>query len=263
MPSAAANGCSIHYTVAGATGDAPTVVFLGELGFGAWQWGWQYDAVAGPYRALVVDSRGCGRSDAPADPDEMEMDDFVADLEAVLVDCNVRAAHLVGCGLGGCVALAAARVTNRARSLTLIGTPATGAAYEPADITADPADDTALRASTTALLSDAFVAREAAPIQQIVEWRREEDADPAVQSAQQAAIANFDPGPLYEITVPSLVVAGGADSVVPVESAQQLASDLPRGELETFPDAGHLVTVERSAAINDALIGFLESVADS
>jgi Predicted hydrolases or acyltransferases (alpha/beta hydrolase superfamily) len=236
------------------------VVFLGDLGLGAWQWGWQYDAVAGPYRTVVVDTRGCGRSDAPAG--SYDIGEFVADLDAVMTDQNIRKAHLVGCGLGGCVALAAASETNRARSLTLIGTPATGAQFDPADLRADPTDDDALRASTTALLSDAFVARDDAPIQQIIDWRRDEDAAPRVQSAQAAAIAAFDPGPLYEISVPSLVVAGGEDSVVPLDSAEQLADNLPRGEFQSFPDAGHLVTVERSAALNDALVGFLESVSD-
>lgn len=256
MPSVDRDGTSIHYATAGPS-DAPAVVFLGDLGLGAWQWSWQYDAVAGPFRAVVVDTRGCGRSDAPAGP--YGMSDFVADLEAVLADQTIRKAHLVGCGLGGCVALAAAHRTNRARSLALVGTPATGAAFDPADLAADPTDDAALRASTEALLSDGFVASDDAPIQQIVEWRREEDADPAIRSAQAAAIAEFDPDPLYELTLPSLVVAGGADTVVPVESAEELATELPRGEFREFPEAGHLVTVERSAAVNDELVGFLES----
>ena len=256
MPYADADGCAIHYTDPG-DGDAPLVVFLGEAGFGAWQWGWQYGAL-GPYRAVVVDTRGSGRSDAPAGPSAMA--DLVGDLEAVLADCGVRKAHLVGCGLGGCVALAAARRTTRARSLTLIGTPATGDDFEPADLAADPDDPEALRASTTALLSDGFLAREDAPVEQIVEWRGEEDATPSARAAQLAAIEEFDPGPLYELTLSALVVAGGIDSVVAADSSEQLAEGLPNGEYRGFPDAGHLVTVERSAALNDALAGVLDSV---
>jgi len=104
------------------------------------------------------------------------MADLVGDLEAVLADCNIRAAHLVGCGLGGAVALAAARRTNRARSLTLIGTPPNGAAFDADPLSCDPEDTAELRASTTNLLSTGFVDREDAPIEQIIEWRSEEDA---------------------------------------------------------------------------------------
>lgn len=256
MPYADADGCGIHYTDPG-EGDAPVVAFLGEVGFGAWQWGWQYGAL-GPSRPVVIDTRGCGRSDAPDGP--YSMSDLVDDVVAVLADCNARKAHLVGCGLGGCVALAVARRTNRARSLTLIGTPPTGNDFDPADLAADLDDSDALRDSTTALLSDDFLAREDSPVEQIIKWRREEDASPAARAAQLAAIEAFDPEPLYEVTLPALVVAGGADSVVPAEASERLADGLPNGEFRAFPDAGHLVTVERSAALNDALAGFLDSV---
>jgi pimeloyl-ACP methyl ester carboxylesterase len=257
MAYADADGCSIYYDVDAADPDAPTVVFIGDLAFGAWQWGWQYDALGGPFETIVYDHRGSGRSDAPAGPYSMR--DLVTDLKAVLVDANVRRAHLVGCGLGGCVALAAARHTSRAESLTLIGTPASGEAFDPSDLRADPADTDALRASTTALLSTPFCEAHPEVVDRIVDWRGEEDATPTAQQAQLAAIESFDAEPLYEITRPALVVAGGEDSVVDSAESRRLAEDLPRGEFREYPEAGHLLTVERSAVLNDELVGFLES----
>ncbi|ELK50815.1 3-oxoadipate enol-lactone hydrolase/4-carboxymuconolactone decarboxylase, partial [Haloferax sp. BAB-2207] len=41
-----------------------------------------------------------------------------------------------------------------------------------------------------------------------------------------------------------------------------LAEGLPRGEFESFAGARHLVTVERSRLVNDALVSFLESLDD-
>ena len=260
MPSVDAGGCAIHYTQAGENPDAPAVVFLGELGFGAWGWSWQYGALAGPCRVVVIDTRGAGRSDAPDGP--YAMADLVGDLEAVLADCNIRTAHLVGCGLGGAVALAAARRTNRAESLTLIGTPPSGEAFDPEPLSTDPTDESALRASTTSLLSAVFCESEDAPIEQIIEWRREEDATPAAREAQLAALDGFDPEPLYELTLPVRVVAGGDDPVVDPEASRRLAEELPNGEFTSYPEASHLVTIERSAALNDVLLGFIESVDD-
>lgn len=257
MAYADADGCGIYYETTEAGPEAETVVLIGDLGIGAWQWGWQYTALAGLFETVVYDHRGCGRSDAPPGPYTMRA--LVEDLEAVLVDANVRRAHLIGCGLGGCVALAAGRHTNRVESLALIGTPVSGVAFDPSDLRANPADTDALRASTTALLSAEF--REAQPevVEQIVDWRREEDATPAAQDAQGAALRDFDAEPLYELTRPALVVAGGADSVVESAESRRLAEELPRGEFQEFPEAGHLLTVERSAALNDELVGFLES----
>ena len=257
MAYADSDGCSIYYERDAADSGAETVVLVGDLGLGAWQWGWQYNALAGPFETIVYDHRGCGRSDAPPGP--YAMSDLVGDLEAILNDLNTRRAHLVGCGLGGCVALAVAQRTSRVESLVLLGTPASGEAFDPADLRADPADSAALRDSTTALLSAEFCDQQPAVIDQIVEWRSEEDAPPAVGDAHAAAIEGFDAEPLYELTRPALVVAGGEDSVVDSTASKRLAEGLPRGEFRAYPDAGHLLTVERSAPLNDDLVGFLES----
>ncbi|MFD1642594.1 alpha/beta fold hydrolase [Halohasta litorea] len=257
MSYADADGCEIYYERSAADPDAPTVVLIGDLALGGWQWGWQYSALAGLFETIVYDPRGCGRSDAPLGPYTMR--DMVGDLEAILQETNTRRAHLVGCGLGGCIALAAARYTSRAESLTLIGTPASGKAFDASDLLADPADTEALRASTTGLLSTDFREDQPDVVDRIVEWRSEEDASPGAQQAQLAAIDGFDAEPLYELTTPAFVVAGGVDSVVDVAESRRLAEELPRGELQEFPEAGHLLTVERSAVLNDELVGWLEA----
>lgn len=129
MPTARREGVSIYY---GTDGEGETVVFLSDLGFGAWQWGWQHAALAGPYETLAYDQRGTGRSDTPSGPYSVE--DLATDLDAILADHGSRGVHLVGAGLGGMVALAYAREYGRARTLTLIGTSPGGShARRPAD----------------------------------------------------------------------------------------------------------------------------------
>jgi pimeloyl-ACP methyl ester carboxylesterase len=76
--------------------------------------------------------------------------------------------------------------------------------------------------------------------------------------AQRAALDGFEAGPLYEVDQPALVVHGGADRAVPAAAGRELADGLPRGEFEAYPDAGHLVCVERSQPVNDRLLGFLD-----
>lgn len=44
---------------------------------------------------------------------------------------------------------------------------------------------------------------------------------------------------LSSITVPTLVLSGANDNIVPVAQSQRLASDIPGAVLETFPDCGH------------------------
>ncbi|KAB1186955.1 MULTISPECIES: alpha/beta fold hydrolase [Haloferax] len=257
MPTATTDGVELHYD---SDGDGETVVFVGDAGYGGWQWGWQHAAVAGPYESLVMDVRGTGQSDAPSGPYSVEM--LVSDLEAVLRDAGVRKAHVVGLGLGGMVGLEAAQATSRVRSLTLVGTAGSGTGIDPEPLYGAPDDPAALRESLAPALSDEFRAEQPAVVEQIVEWRGMEDAAPDAWAAQTAAIADYESGPLYEVTVPTLVLHGTDDPVWPVEAARSLADGLPRGSFESFDGARHLVTVEQSRVVNDALIGFLESLDD-
>jgi pimeloyl-ACP methyl ester carboxylesterase len=240
------DGARVHYGSAGA-GDP--VVLLGEAGFGPWQWGWQHDALVGPYRVLTVDLRGHGESTGT--PDSVAT--LASDLDAVLADADVDRAHLVGFGLGGVTALRYAREFGRARTLTLVGTPPSGESVD-ADtfrsLFADPTD-------RSGLFTDAF--REARPdlCEQVTAWRREEDAPEAVREAALDAYRAFDAGPLYELTTPALVLHAVDDPVVPMEVGAELGDGLPNGRFEAV-EGRRLAHAEFSAAVNDEVLDFLE-----
>ncbi|WP_117593427.1 alpha/beta fold hydrolase [Haloprofundus halophilus] len=258
MTTATNGGVSLHYQT---DGDGETVAFVGDAGYGAWQWGWQHAAVAGPFESLVYDQRGVGRSDAPEG--SYTVGELAQDLEVVLADHGVRKAHLVGAGLGGMVALQTALSSNRVASLTLVATAATGAELGVDSLRADPRNPEELRRATEAALSAAFVERHPDVVDRIVTWRADEDASPRVWDAQTTAVERFDASDrLYEITAPSLVLHGTADSAWPVERGRRLADDLPRGTFEAVDGAGHLVGVETSKDVNDRLLAFLEEHSD-
>lgn len=238
-------------------GDGECVAFVGDCGFGAWQWAWQYDALAGPYETLAWDLRGTGRSDAPAGP--TDVDRLAADLEAVLADSSARRAHIVGAGLGGMIALRYAREYGRAASLSLFGTAPRGGAVNLGSLRAlypdPPATTAALRPSLSGAFSQAF--RDSEAFEQILDWRVEEDSlGPGVQ-AQIAAVEEFEARPLYELTVPTLVFHGLQDPVVDVAVGRELAEDLPRGRFEAV-DGRRLAHVEHARAVTDRLDGFID-----
>jgi pimeloyl-ACP methyl ester carboxylesterase len=258
MPHATNAGVEVRYEVDApdAGPDDEAVVFCGDVGLGAWQFGWQHAALAGPHTVITPETRGVGRSDAPPGPYGVEA--FAADLDAVCAAEGVRNAHLVGYGLGGTVALTAALTSSRPASLALVGTPPAGDAYNPDGVWADPADPAAVEGSLNGLLSTDF--REAHPdaLSRIAEWRLAEDADREAYEAHRAAIEEFDlSDALFEVTTPALVVHGTDDTVCPVTAAETLAEGLPRGEITTVEGARHLVGVEASAAVNDLLVGWL------
>ncbi|WP_222915572.1 alpha/beta hydrolase [Natrinema sp. SYSU A 869] len=258
MPTASNGSVSLYYDRAG---EGDPVVFVPEAGLGGWLWGWQHAAVAGPHEAVVWDLRGTGRSDAPSGPSDLET--LVADLEAVLADCDFRNAHLVGCGLGGVIALAAARTSSRVETLTLFGTAAQGEAFDLEPLFAPPDDPNALRQSLEAGFSADFLEAQPDVLEGIVDWRADGDADREGWEAQVAALEGFDATEwLVEVTQPTRVIHGGSDELVSPAAGETLARGLPRGEFEVLEGAGHLCFVERSRTVNDRLLGFLEAHID-
>ena len=175
MPSVNADGVSLRYET---NGSGPAVVFVNDVGFGAWLWSYQHAAVAGPYEATVWDLRGTGESDAPEGP--YALSTLVSDLAAVVSATGSRRVHLVGAGLGGVIALEYARRHERAASLAVLGTAPGDAVDEDAlSAMAAPTDDPAALAAS---LDTAFApgVPEAHPdvIEQIAEWRGADDAEP-------------------------------------------------------------------------------------
>jgi pimeloyl-ACP methyl ester carboxylesterase len=57
---------------------------------------------------------------------------------------------------------------------------------------------------------------------------------------------------LPEVTVPTLVIAGAGDAVLPRDNAEALAGRIPGARLVTL-DSGHMVTVERAAEVAASL----------
>lgn len=255
----APDGTAIGYAVAGGT-DRPTVALVGDAGYGPWQWAWQHAALAGPFRVVTVDLRGVGRSGAPPGPYDLAT--LADDVRAVLRAIEARAVHLVGAGLGGAVALDLA-ADGRTRSLSLLGTAAHADGLALERLYADPADPAAVERSLGAALTERFRERHPEAVEDVVGWRTAEDAAPAAWRAQVAALDGVDRRDrLHEITPPALVVHGTADAVWPPARGRALAEGLPRGRHRPVTDAGHLVGVEAARPVNDALVGFLETVAD-
>ncbi|ELY50296.1 alpha/beta hydrolase fold protein [Natronorubrum bangense JCM 10635] len=258
MPTASNGSVSLYYD---RDGEGDPIVFVSAAGLGGWSWGWQHAALAGPAEVVVWDLRGTGRSDTPPGPYSLET--LVDDLEAVLADCEIRKAHLVGCGLGGAIALRAARDSSRVETLTLFGTAASGDAYDLEPLFAPPTDREALRESLSAGLSADFLEAQSDVLEGIVDWRADGDADREGWAAQVAALEEFDAGDwLVEVTQPTRVIHGSEDQLVAPSAGQTLARGLPRGEYIELEGAGHLCFIERSRTVNDRLVGWLEPAAD-
>ena len=77
---------------------------------------------------------------------------------------------------------------------------------------------------------------------------------------QTAIMGRIDSRPgLGAIRVPTLVLCGAQDTLTPPVLAEEIAAGIPGAELVLIDHAGHLTPLEQPAAVNHALIDWLET----
>jgi pimeloyl-ACP methyl ester carboxylesterase len=60
--------------------------------------------------------------------------------------------------------------------------------------------------------------------------------------------------------IPTLVLTGDKDKMIPMEHSDLIVERLPDAEYVVVPDAGHLVLLEKPAEVTDALAALLRRV---
>ena len=283
MPRATRDGVSIYYEHETDAGEP--VVFVQGLGYGRWMWRWQREAISGEYDVIAPDNRGTGRSDDGLSrlltklPGKLStpliyklagysVAGLAADLEAVLADVGLYNVHLVGASLGGMVAQHYALEYGRAKTLTLLCTTHGGEDAVPMpeetrevifDVPKGASERERLRHRMRPAFSERFTNRNPHLMDRIIEWRLEQDAAEPARVAQAAAGASFDVRErVWELRVPTLVLHGTDDRVVPVENARLLDEKLPNSRLETVDGGSHLFFIEEADRVNETLLGFLD-----
>lgn len=83
------------------------------------------------------------------------------------------------------------------------------------------------------------------------------DAPGLIQAAY--ALAGYDTRDrLPEITIPTLLIWGSKDLLVPVPAAFAYRRKIPRAELSLLDDTGHMIQMERPARFNDDVEEFVD-----
>ena len=267
MPHAQINGISLNYQIDGPPNAPETIVLINGLADDLESWGFQIPALTeAGYRVLRFDNRGIGKTDAPAGEYSSRM--LADDAKALVDQLGITGFHLMGVSMGGMIAEEFAIAYGRdLKSLTLACTYAK----------ADPFCQTmfAMWADLAQATNVGFVMRDVALWAFTGPFFRDRPADAAEFAAAMAALpmsleaylsqlaviqAHDATDRLAQIRVPTLVLAGEEDILIPVRLSRELHGAIPGAQWATVP-GGHACLWESPDPFNATFVDFIRTAA--
>lgn len=257
-------GIRLHYLEWGSPDNPPLLLIHGGSAHAHW---WDHIAVelARTYRVIALDLRGHGDS-GWAVPPSYDIDDYVADIDAVVTQLHLAPFTLIGHSLGGLISLSyATRFSTTLKALVIVDM---GPRLQPSRrmqllsrIPAPIYRDEADLLHRFRLLPEETWA-EPALLQHIARH----SARPLVDGRLTLKIdrATFVRGPhdvstqLSQITCPTLLIRGGASQTLSLERAKDMEALCPRLQLREVPGAGHHVFLDQPVAFLEAVRHFLQ-----
>lgn len=249
MPSATTEGVVAHdgAEIWYATyGEGPAVILLhGGLG-NSGNWGYQVPAIVeSGRRAVVIDSRGHGRSTRDQQPYSYER--MASDVAAVMDRLGLHRAALLGWSDGACTALI---LTDRQPQRI------SGVFFFACNM--DPSGTKEFVA--TPVIERCF-SRHRKDYSALSATPDQFDAFVADVSRMMSTEPNYTADDLAGIKVPVAVVLGEYDEFITLEHAQHLARSIPDAELILLPDVSHFAPLQRPELFNRQVLAFLDRIA--
>lgn len=258
-------GMSTHYHD---VGDGKPVLMLHGSGPGVSAWAnWRHaiPALARSARVVAPDLVGFGHTERPADV-RYSLRTWTDHAWNVLDALGIEKVSVVGNSLGGRIAMQMAEDDqSRLDRLVLMGSPGVGMtpteglkalrAYEPSFEAMEH------------LLKNYFAVDKSMITDDLVQIRYQASAAPGAHEAYRTMFFHPDHAgtqlgiteeQVKAITVPTLLVHGREDRVVPVEISWRMLHLLPYGDLHVFARCGHWTQIERAEEFNRVVADFLE-----
>ena len=270
MPKEPINGYQMYYEVHG--DGSPLVMIHGGLGGGegsASMVQHHSGAFSGDYRFISYDRRAAGKSETSSGG--YDLPNQVQDLRELLNRLDVTHAHVLGSSAGGPIAMRfALDHPEMTDSLLLVNT---------MSYNSQPERQARQNELDSLLSNEAALGRPAA-VEQALEARQPalRQDDPAqFTKLSQINLERFDgiimsirayldigdsiESRLAELTMPTMIVHGDADTTIPVECGIHLHQCIPHSEFHIFPGAQHGLMANEPRRMANMITEFLEELA--
>ena len=265
MPQTTGNGINLYYEVHGE--GEPLLLIMG-LSLNSKSWFRTLPALSEHFKVIIFDNRGTGLSDKPNATYSIEQ--MAEDARCVMDAAGVDSAHVYGISMGGMIAQRLALShPSRVRSLILGCTTSGGVNHvQPgADVSmlmlsrgsSVTTPEEMAWATAPILYSHAFIENQRNLVAEDIQRRIEIPVLPYAYMLQlQACLAHDTYNEIDQIKVPTLVIHGDEDKLVPYQNGLTLANKIQNAEFLTIQGAGHIYVTEANDLVNDRVIDFLK-----
>jgi pimeloyl-ACP methyl ester carboxylesterase len=246
-----------------AEGNGPPLLLISGFGVDKTSWRRQIDHLRQSFTVISYDPRGIGAS-RPMPADSLTIAAMAEEAASAAGDRGPLT--VVGASMGAAIALELALERPTAvAALVLITPPIAPDARLEAVLRASlefdaPQAEGRIRAMLPWFLSRGFLAetpkREAAAQALRAMAARTPLATLRRQAHAFGAWLGTRSADLAQLSMPTLVIAGAEDVLVPAFHAEHVASAIPGARLEVLEGAGHAVTIERAERVNELVETF-------
>jgi 3-oxoadipate enol-lactonase len=266
MATAEVNEQRLYYEV---HGDGEPLLCVHGLACDTLAWIPQVHAFSAAYRTVIFDNRDVGQS-SQCDGESYEIADMARDALALADELELESFHLLGISMGGAIAQEIAlQSPDRIRTLTLAVTFPAGGTYarRMADVWSARVRQISREQHVDELMllnhSEGFYENA-----EMVEFIRTailnnpHPQSPEAFGRQLDACSRHDTRDrLPGLTMPTHVIGGEYDVLVPVWKSREVASLIPGAKLTVLPNAPHGLSLERAEEFNAAVLGFIRETA--
>jgi pimeloyl-ACP methyl ester carboxylesterase len=212
------------------------------------------EKLAQKYVVITYDNRGTGLSILPEEASSYTIKAMADDLDEVMKTLQVQQAHILGYSMGSCIALQYAHdYAEKVKSLFLLCGTAGGALYVKPDpqlsaALANPQGETLwdMYMSTWSLMySPEKMSLCHASLAAVFEYSKELPTRPIGLLGHSYAFKGFNAETyLAKLKMPTTVMAGENDRLMPLDNSKNLADNIPGAKLVVIPDCEHCPHVQ-------------------
>lgn len=235
-------GARIWYAAYGA--GTPVILLHGGLGHSG-NWGYQVPAlVEHGYRAVVIDSRGHGRSTRDAQSYSYEL--MASDVLTVMDNLKIEQAAFVGWSDGACIAMIlASQVPARVAGVFFF---------------ACNMDPSGTKEFEFTPILGRCINRHKQDYAALSPTPEQFDSFSEAVGLMQRTQPNYSADDLAQVRVPVTIVQSERDEFIKPEHAEYLAQNIPNAQYVYLRGVSHFAPLQRPAQFNNTILTFLSKV---